>query len=48
MWEAFVRFRVSDGNDETEVDLGIDYRALDRLVLADLGIHPTSNYTEAP
>lgn len=27
--EAFVRFRVSDGNDECEIDLGIDYRALD-------------------
>jgi hypothetical protein len=28
-WEAFIRFRVSDGIDETELDLGIDYRALD-------------------
>lgn len=27
-WEAFVRLRVADANDECEVDIGIDYRAL--------------------
>ncbi len=29
--ETFVRFAVRDGNDECEVDLGIDYRALDSV-----------------
>lgn len=28
---TFVRFEVSDGDDECEVDLGIDYRALDSV-----------------
>lgn len=27
-WEAFVRLRLADANDECEVDIGIDYRAL--------------------
>ncbi|MBA2317499.1 MAG: nucleotidyl transferase AbiEii/AbiGii toxin family protein, partial [Euzebyales bacterium] len=30
-WQAFVRFRVSGQGDECEVDLGIDYRALDAV-----------------
>jgi hypothetical protein len=55
-WEAFVRFRVGDDRDETEVDFGIDYRALDpvqtrygpALELRELGANKCWRSSHAP